>query len=81
MKKGRIIKLVAGVYTVQDDLKNKYNLKPLGVFRHRNITPKVGDIVDFDEDNILKIVRLIHGLSWLKLRTLNIHGLVMTCFY
>lgn len=55
MKTGRIIKLVAGVYTVEDKLKNKYNLKPLGVFRHRGITPKVGDMVDFDNDSIVKV--------------------------
>ena len=55
MKKGRIIKLVAGIYTVQDDDKNLYKIKPLGVFRYRNIFPKVGDIVDFNEDNILKV--------------------------
>lgn len=55
MKTGRIIKLVAGIYTVQDDEKKIYNLKPLGVFRHRNISPKVGDIVDFDEDFIQEV--------------------------
>jgi len=55
LKKGRIIKLVAGIYTVQDDDKNLYKIKPLGVFRYRNIFPKVGDIVDFNEDNILKV--------------------------
>ncbi len=55
MKKGRIIKLVAGIYTVTDDEKNLYKIKPLGVFRYRNISPKVGDIVDFDNDNILKV--------------------------
>jgi len=55
LKKGRIIKLVGGIYTVQDERKQKYALKPLGVFRHRNISPKVGDIVDFDDNNILNV--------------------------
>lgn len=55
MKKGRIIKLVAGVYTVQDESKNIYKVKPLGVFRYKNIFPKVGDIVGFDNDNILSV--------------------------
>lgn len=55
MKKGRIIKLVAGIYTVQDEEKNLYNLKPLGVFRHRKISPKVGDIVGFDKNSILEV--------------------------
>lgn len=62
MKKGRIIKLVAGIYTVQDLEKNIYDLRPLGVFRHRNITPKVGDIVDFDKDNILKVYQRTNEL-------------------
>lgn len=53
MKKGRITKLVAGVYTVTDDAKTEYKLKPLGIFRHRNITPKVGDIVTFNNDSIV----------------------------
>jgi len=55
LKQGRIIKLVGGLYTVQDESKQKYELKPLGVFRHRNISPKVGDIVDFDENNIVEV--------------------------
>ncbi len=55
MKKGRIIKLVGGLYTVQDDSKERTVVKPLGIFRHRKISPKVGDIVDFDNDSILKV--------------------------
>lgn len=55
MKKGRITKLTGGLYTVQDDDKQEYVIKPLGVFRYKNISPKVGDIVDFTEDNITKV--------------------------
>ena len=55
MNKGRIVKLVGGLYTVEDKSKNRYTLKPLGVFRHKKITPKVGDIVDFDDNNITKV--------------------------
>ena len=55
MNKGRIVKLVGGLYTVEDESKKRYNLKPLGVFRHKNISPKVGDIVDFDEHSIVKV--------------------------
>lgn len=55
MKKGRIIKLIGGIYTVQDEEKNKYQVKPLGIFRHRNISPKVGDYVGFDNDSITKV--------------------------
>ncbi len=55
MNKGRIIKLIGGLYTVTDEAKNLYQLKPLGIFRHKNISPKVGDIVDFDENSILHV--------------------------
>ncbi|MBN2541215.1 MAG: ribosome small subunit-dependent GTPase A [Bacilli bacterium] len=62
MKQGRIIKLVGGHYTVQDEAKQTYDLKPLGVFRHRNISPKVGDIVDFDENNIVEVHERVNEL-------------------
>lgn len=55
MKKGRIIKLVGGIYTVVDEENKRYRVKPLGIFRHRNINPKVGDLVDFNEDSITKV--------------------------
>jgi ribosome biogenesis GTPase len=62
LEKGRIIKLVAGVYTVQDESKNVFKVKPLGVFRYRNIFPKVGDIVGFDKDNILSVDERVNEL-------------------
>jgi len=62
LKKGRIIKLIGGIYTVQDEEKNKYQVKPLGIFRHRNISPKVGDYVDFGKDNITKVYERINEL-------------------
>ena len=52
MQKGRIIKLIGGQYTVLDENNKRHVLKPRGVFRHRDIAPKVGDIVDFDTDSI-----------------------------
>lgn len=52
MKKGRIIKLTGGLYTVIDENKNRYELKPLGIFRILENKPKVGDIVTFDEQSI-----------------------------
>ncbi|MCF7924081.1 MAG: ribosome small subunit-dependent GTPase A [Candidatus Izimaplasma sp.] len=55
MKKGRIIKVVGGIYTVIDELDKRYQLKPLGIFRHRNIKPIVGDFVEFNEDSIVKV--------------------------
>ena len=48
--KGRIIKNISNDYTV--DANNKlYTCKPRGKFRIANMTPLVGDIVNFDEQN------------------------------
>lgn len=55
MKKGRIIKLIGGLYTVIDAEENRYLLKPLGIFRYQNEKPKVGDFVTFDADSIVEI--------------------------
>ncbi len=55
MKKGRIVKLVGGQYTVMDKDKNKVVVKPLGKFRHIDIAPKVGDMVTFNEDHIVAV--------------------------
>lgn len=51
METGRIIKLVSGVYQV--DVEGKlYNTKPRGLFRKKKFSPIVGDIVDFEIQNI-----------------------------
>jgi ribosome biogenesis GTPase len=55
LKEGRIVKLVGGLYTVMESNGETYVLKPLGIFRHRNIQPKVGDLVEFNEDSITKV--------------------------
>ncbi len=55
MNKGRIIKLIGGLYTVLDEHGQRFTLKPLGIFRHRNVQLKVGDVVDFNEDSIIKL--------------------------
>lgn len=47
---GRIIKLISNDYTVLADDK-LYVCKARGKFRNLNITPLVGDLVDFDEFN------------------------------
>lgn len=54
--KGRIIKLIAGQYTVYvDETKKSYDCKPLGIFRHRDLKPKVGDLVEIEDSMITKI--------------------------
>ena len=53
---GRITKLISGLYTVYSKETNQfYDLKPLGIFRHKDIQPKVGDIVEFNDTSITKI--------------------------
>ncbi len=49
MKEGRIIKLIGGQYSVIDTDQETHILKPRGIFRHHNESPKVGDWVQFDE--------------------------------
>ena len=52
---GRIIKQISNDYTVRTEYTD-YVCKPRGKFRNIGITPLVGDIVSFDENNyILKI--------------------------
>jgi ribosome biogenesis GTPase len=55
LKEGRIVKLVGGLYTVMDSSGETYVIKPLGIFRHKKIQPKVGDLVEFNEDSITKV--------------------------
>lgn len=61
-KEGRIIKLVGGLYTVIDKEDKLHNLKPLGIFRHKNIQPKVGDLVLFNNDSITDLKPRINDL-------------------
>jgi ribosome biogenesis GTPase len=49
--KGKIIKAMAGFYHVYSEEK-VYLTKPRGLFRLENITPAVGDWVDFEADEI-----------------------------
>ena len=52
--KGLIIKSISGTYTVK--LEDKTIVcKPLGIFRHQQITPKVGDIVEVEDNIIISI--------------------------
>ncbi len=48
-RKGRIVKLIGGVYTVEDTSGHRYERRARGKFRHLGSSPKVGDIVTFDE--------------------------------
>lgn len=51
---GIIIKQISDSYTILSD-NTKYTVKPRGNFRHKNITPLVGDHVSFNLERIEKI--------------------------
>jgi ribosome biogenesis GTPase len=51
MPKGRIIKLTGGNYYV-DDGKQVYKCRGRGRFRNENVSPKVGDICQFQVENV-----------------------------
>lgn len=52
MMQGRIIKIISDDFTVITD-NNLHICKCRGLFRNKNIKPLVGDIVKFDENNII----------------------------
>ncbi|MBO4781219.1 MAG: ribosome small subunit-dependent GTPase A [Lachnospiraceae bacterium] len=61
---GKIIKGVAGTYTVVGEDNRRYECKARGIFRKNGITPLVGDNAEFEitheaesEGNILKILK------------------------
>ena len=51
---GLIIKIISGDYFVKTETET-IKCKPLGVFRHKKITPKVGDVVDVKDNTIIEI--------------------------
>lgn len=52
--RGIIVKVISGEYyvNVNDEI---YCCKPLGVFRHKKISPRVGDIVNIENNTIIQI--------------------------
>ena len=56
LKKGKIIRLIGGLYTVIDEVGNRIDIRPIGLFRYQNISPKVGDEVMYDEDLIHEVL-------------------------
>jgi len=62
LNRGRIVKLIGGIYTVRDEMFHNHELKPLGVFRYKKISPKVGDFVLFDETTIVEVEERFNDL-------------------
>ena len=56
LEKGKIVKLVGGIYTVAGPEGIRADLKPLGLFRYRQIHPKVGDDVMYDAESIRELL-------------------------
>ena len=52
--RGLIIKIISGDYFVKTDTET-IKCKPLGVFRHKKLTPKVGDIVEVKDNTIIEV--------------------------
>lgn len=63
MKKGRIIKLIGGLYSVVDEFHQISVVKPRGVFRHRKIEPKVGDFVMYDSVTVHEVLPRFNELN------------------
>jgi ribosome biogenesis GTPase len=63
LKKGQIIKLTGGLYTVIDEDGVKKQVKPLGIFRYQDIKPKVGDWVAVDDHSITQVFARKNDLS------------------
>ncbi|RIL38336.1 ribosome small subunit-dependent GTPase A [Staphylococcus equorum] len=60
MKTGRIIKSLSGVYRV-DVEGEMYDTKPRGLFRKNKFSPIVGDVVDFEVENITEgYIQYVH---------------------
>lgn len=52
--RGLIIKIISGDYFVKTDTET-IKCKPLGVFRHKKLTPKVGDVVEVKDNTIIEV--------------------------
>lgn len=78
MKTGRIVKSISGVYQV-DVNGERFNTKPRGLFRKKKFSPVVGDIVEFEVQNINEgyIHQVFERKNELKRPVSNIDTLVI----
>ena len=79
MKKGRIIKLIGGLYTVVDESNEKTVVKPLGIFRYKNLSPKVGDFVMYDQDSIHELLPRVNDLERPTIANIDQALLITSC--
>ena len=78
MLKGKIIKNISNLYVVEAN-NNLYECHPRGKFRNLKLTPLVGDIVEFDEQNnyILNILPRKNSLERPSISNIDI-ALIIT---
>ena len=76
---GRIIRIISNLYTVESN-HNTYECRARGLFRNKEITPLVGDIVEFNEENyILSIDRRKNELKRPLIANVDAAIIVTTC--
>lgn len=76
---GRIIRIISNLYSVESD-KNIYECRARGLFRNKEITPLVGDIVEFNEENyILSVERRKNELTRPMIANVDKAVIVTTC--
>ncbi|MDE6292641.1 MAG: ribosome small subunit-dependent GTPase A [Bacilli bacterium] len=76
---GRIIRIISNLYTVEADNKT-YECRARGLFRNKEITPLVGDIVEFNEENyILSINARKNELNRPMIANIDSAIIVTTC--
>lgn len=74
--KGKIYSINSGKYYI-NDLQNKMHILPAaGVFRHKEITPLVGDIVEFEEGQYIKEIYPRKN-SFVRPKVANIDNIVV----
>ncbi len=78
--KGRIIRIISNLYTVECE-NGRYECRARGIFRNRGLTPVVGDIVTIDEKNqvILEIEKRHNELKRPVIANVDKAIIITTC--
>lgn len=64
---GRIIRIISNLYTVSTNTKT-YECRARGIFRKEDISPLVGDIVEFNESDLVVTKIMPRKMNLLDLR-------------
>ncbi|AIA29347.1 GTPase EngC [Mycoplasmopsis californica HAZ160_1] len=74
--RGKIYSLTGGLYHIKDTDGSMHQLKAAGVFRHKNIEPIVGDIVDFEPNGFITKV-CERKNSFIRPKVANIDAIIV----